>query len=115
MVKRKIKLNNDVDSNFEATSKKQKVIDLDNNNEFEINFLRFLNAIFINNNLAVNYKENIDFFIKNHLRRLIVRGDGLCFISCLLPYHEYYLNKILTIDIVKYKLYLFSNASDYYF
>ena len=70
--------------------------------EFEIDFSSFLNTIFYDNNLVVNYRENIDFFInKYNLRRINIRGDGLCFINCLLLYHEYCLNKILTIEMVK--------------
>jgi hypothetical protein len=54
-------------------------------NQLEINVHRFLNGIFLENNLVVEYSENIDYLINQfHLRRLIVRGDGLCFINCLL-------------------------------
>ena len=98
----KRKLKNDVDSNILPISKKQKVIDMVDNNEFEINFSNFLNTIFYDRNLVVNYRENIDFFInKYNLRRIKKQGDGSCFINSLLLYHENCLNKILTIEIVK--------------
>jgi hypothetical protein len=32
---------------------------------------------------------------------MIVRGDGLCFINCFVLYHEYCLNNILTIEMLK--------------
>ena len=48
-----------------------------------------LKKIFYDNNLVVNYRENIDFFInKYNLRRINIQGDGLCFINSLLLYHE---------------------------
>ena len=98
----KRKLKNAVDSNILPISKKQKVIDMVENNEFEINFSNFLNTIFYDSNLVVNYRENIDFFInKYNLRRINIQGDGLCFINSLLLYHENCLNKILTIEKVK--------------
>ena len=60
----KRKLKNAVDSNILPISKKQKVIVMMDNNEFEINLSSFLNTIFYDNNLVVNYRENIDFFYK---------------------------------------------------
>ena len=64
-----------VDSSILPISKKQKVIDMVDNIEFEINFSNFLNTIFYDRNLVVNYRENIDFFInKYNLRRKKIQG-----------------------------------------
>jgi hypothetical protein len=98
----KRKLKNDVVVNKDQISKKQKLIDILENNELDINVHKFFNRMFVENNIVVNYKENIDYFInKFHLRRLIVRGDGLCFINCLVLYHEHCLNNILTMEMLK--------------
>ena len=98
----KRKLKNDVVVNKDQISKKQKFFEIVMKNQLEINVHKFLIGIFLENNLVVEYSENIDYFInKFHLRRLIVRGDGSCFINCLVFYHEHCLNNILTMEMLK--------------
>ena len=56
---------------------------------------------FIENNLLVHYKKKLWLFDKPFSIWVNARRDGLCFINCLILYHEYCLNKILTIDNLK--------------
>ena len=73
-----------------------------NDSNLELEFIEFLNQIFIENNLFVNYNKHYDYLInKYRLKKIKVLGDRLCFINCLILYHDNYLNQILTFNSIK--------------